>query len=156
MRIYRVKIPIGRFLLQILENPLWVVNKKLTLKIFITIMPLFVTRLKVSSLFFLLYCIPLMGQEYKVSGHVQQKDGAEVAFANILLYKVADTSFFKGVASNESGFFSFDKIINNHYLIRASYIGSNSDYKLVEVNSDMDIGPLYIDCLLYTSPSPRD
>jgi hypothetical protein len=86
-----------------------------------------------------------MGQEFKVSGHVKQTDGSEVAFANILLYKVADTSFFKGVSSNENGFFSFDNIINNPYLIRASYIGSNSDYKFVEVNSDMDIGPLYID-----------
>ena len=124
---------------------MWVVNKKLTLKIFITDMPLFVTMLKVSTLFFLLICIPAMGQEYKVSGHVKQTDGTEVAFANILLYKVSDTSFFKGAASDEKGFFSFDNIIHNQYLIRASYIGSHSSYKKVEVNSDLDIGPLYID-----------
>ncbi|MCK0189712.1 outer membrane beta-barrel family protein [Arenibacter sp. F20364] len=108
-------------------------------------MPLFVTMLKVSTLFFLLVCIPLVGQEYKVSGHVKQTDGAELAFANILLYKVSDTSFFKGAASDEKGFFSFDNIIGNQYLVRASYIGSYSNYKLVEVNSDLDIGPLFID-----------
>ena len=68
-------------------------------------MPLFVTMLKVSPLFFLLVCIPLVGQEYKVSGHVKQTDGTELAFANILLYKVSDTSFFKGAASDEKGFF---------------------------------------------------
>ena len=124
---------------------MWVVNNKLTLKIFITDMPLFVTMLKVWTLFLLLFCIPVMGQEYKVSGHVKQTDGAEVAFANILLYKVSDTSFYKGAASDEKGFFSFHNIILNQYLIRASYIGSHSNYKLVEVNSDLDIGPLYID-----------
>ena len=86
-----------------------------------------------------------MGQEYKVSGQVKQTDGAEVAFANILLYKVSDTSFVKGTASDENGFFSFDNVIRNQYLIRASYIGSYSGYKLVEVNSDLDIGLLYID-----------
>ncbi|HCO86400.1 MAG TPA: hypothetical protein DIT95_23105, partial [Arenibacter sp.] len=100
---------------------------------------------KVSPLFFLLVCIPLVGQEYKVSGHVKQTDGTELAFANILLYKVSDTSFFKGAASDEKGFFSFDDIIGNQYLMRASYIGSYSNYKLVEVNSDLDIGPLFID-----------
>ena len=124
---------------------MWVVNKKLTLNFFITDMPLFVTMLKVSPLFFLLVCIPLVGQEYKVSGHVKQTDGTELAFANILLYKVSDTSFFKGAASDEKGFFSFDDIIGNQYLMRASYIGSYSNYKLVEVNSDLDIGTLFID-----------
>lgn len=124
---------------------MWIVNKKLTLTIFITDMPLFVTMLKVSTLFFLLIWMPAMGQEYKVSGHVKQSDGTEVAFANILLYKVADTSFFKGAASDEKGFFSFDNIIRNQYLIRASYIGSHSSYKMIEVNSELDIGPLYID-----------
>jgi len=108
-------------------------------------MPLFVTMLKFSTLFFLLFCVPVMGQEYKVSGHVEQTDGAEVAFANILLYKVSDTSFYKGAASDEKGFFSLDNIIHGQYLIRASYIGSHSNYKLIEVNSDLDIGPLYID-----------
>src|SRR5690606_11767500 len=101
--------------------------------------------LKVSTLFLILFCIPVTGQEYTISGHVKQTDGTEVAFANILLYKVSDTSFFKGAASDEKGFFSFNNIIPNQYLIRASYIGSHSDYTLLEVNSDMDIGPLFID-----------
>lgn len=108
-------------------------------------MPLFVTMLKVWVLFFILLCIPMMGQEYTISGHVQQTDGTEVAFANILLYKVSDTSFFKGAASDEKGYFMLSNIIPDQYLIRASYIGSHSNYKWVEVNSDMDLGPLYID-----------
>ncbi|MEZ4968425.1 MAG: outer membrane beta-barrel family protein [Flavobacteriaceae bacterium] len=86
-----------------------------------------------------------MGQEYTISGHVQQTDGAGVAYANILLYKVSDTSFVKGAASDEKGFFSLHNIISNQYLIRASYIGNHSNYKWVEVNSDMDLGLLYLD-----------
>ncbi|WP_192877619.1 MULTISPECIES: outer membrane beta-barrel family protein [Arenibacter] len=86
-----------------------------------------------------------MGQEYKVSGQVKQTDGTEVAFANILLYKVSDSSFVKGTASDESGFFYFDNVIRNQYLIQASYIGNQSGYKLVDVNSDLDVGPLFID-----------
>jgi len=110
-------------------------------------MPLFVTILKVATLFFLLICIPVKGQEHKVSGHVKQTDGTEVAFANILLYKVSDTSFFKGAASDEKGFFSFDNVIDNQYLLRASYIGTYSPFKSVEVNSDMDVGVLLIDAV---------
>lgn len=105
------------------------------------------TMLKVFAPFLLLFCIPLIGQEYKVSGHIMQTDGAEVAFANILLYKVSDTSFVKGAASDENGLFSFDNVLHNQYYIRASYIGNYSDYKFADVNSDLDVGSLFIDVL---------
>ncbi|MCK0144042.1 outer membrane beta-barrel protein [Arenibacter sp. F26102] len=102
---------------------------------------------KVSTLFLLLLSIPATGQEYKVSGHVKQTDGADVAFANILLYKVSDTSFVKGAASDEKGFFYFDNVIHNQYLIRASYIGNYSSYKLVDVNSDLMVDTFFIDAI---------
>ena len=108
-------------------------------------MPLFVTMLKVFAPFLFLFCIPLVGQEYKVSGQVMQTDGGEVAFANILLYKVSDTTYVQGTASDEKGFFSFDNVIRNQYLIRASYIGSFSGYQLVDVNSDLDVGSFFIE-----------
>ncbi len=102
-------------------------------------------KIKVPTLFSLLCCASLLGQEYKVSGKVNETRGETIAYANILLYKAADTSYVKGTASNENGFFSFENVLPNNYLIRASYIGNHSDFKLVRVDSDLDIGPIYID-----------
>lgn len=100
---------------------------------------------KLVHLFLLLLCIPIYAQEYKISGRVIQVGEGEVSFANLLLYKAADTSFFKGSVSDAGGFFSFENIRPATYLLKASYMGNNSEFKSLELNSDLDIGLIRVD-----------
>lgn len=101
-------------------------------------------KIKVTTVFSFLICTCLLGQEYKLSGKVNETKGETIAFANILLYKAADTSYVKGTASDGDGYFSFANLLPNNYLVRASYIGNHSDYIEVNVNGDLDIGPIYV------------
>jgi len=69
----------------------------------------------------------------------------EISFANLLLYYGADTSFVKGAVSDENGFFSIGNIVPGRYLLQASYMGNSSEYLPLQLNSDLDVGPLLVD-----------
>ena len=94
---------------------------------------------------YLIFSISLCAQEYEISGSVVQKGGAEVAFANLMLYQVLDTSFVNGTISDESGFFSLAQTKPGIYLLLASYMGNRSEYVPVQLDSDLDIGPISIE-----------
>ncbi|HUH45752.1 MAG TPA: carboxypeptidase-like regulatory domain-containing protein, partial [Arenibacter sp.] len=94
---------------------------------------------------YLISSVAVVAQAYKVSGSVIQRDTMEIPFANLLLYRMADTSFVKGAVSDKNGFFSFHNIAPDGYLLRASYMGNSSEELALQLNSDLDVGPLLVD-----------
>ena len=117
----------------------------LTLRIFITDQVYFVKSIAVIAILALVSGAPLCAQVYKISGSVIQKEDIGISFANLLLYQMVDTSFVKGAVSDESGFFLIEDLAPGPYLLLASYMGNSSEYAPLQLNSDLDIGPLFLD-----------
>lgn len=91
-------------------------------------------------------------QNHAISGFAEDIDGRPVAFANVILMKVADSSVVKGVSTNDKGFFLLDKLESGSYLLKISYLGFNDDYKSLLVDQVMDLGII----VLYESSEELD
>ncbi|NKI27944.1 TonB-dependent receptor [Arenibacter sp. 6A1] len=87
----------------------------------------------------------MWGQEYQISGEVRQKDGENIAFANLILLQASDTSFVKGTASDENGFFAFNNIAPDVYFLQASYIGNSSPFRRIELTSNTALETIFLE-----------
>jgi len=59
----------------------------------------------------------------KISGQITDDKSKIVEFANVILLKSKDSMLVKGVLSDGSGSFEFDKIPLGEYLINIEYCG---------------------------------
>lgn len=105
-------------------------------------------------LFLFLILVTAIGfaQNHAISGFAADIDGQPVAFANVILMKVADSSIVKGVSTNDKGFFLLDKLASDAYLLKLSYLGFNDDYQSVLVDQVLDLGVI----VLYESSEALD
>ena len=77
-----------------------------------------------TTLFLLITASTIFAQDYgKVRGRLLDNNNQPISYANIVLTKVSDSSFTKGIASNENGFFYFNQIPTGNYNLNISYIG---------------------------------
>lgn len=98
-------------------------------------------------------CLPLclflstilgFGQEHSVSGLVADIEGEPIAFANVILMKAQDSSLVRGVSTNEKGFFLFDKVTEDSYMLKFSFIGFTDIYKQVLVDGSVELGTVIL------------
>jgi iron complex outermembrane recepter protein len=61
--------------------------------------------------------------QMKVSGKVAAANGKPVAFANVYLLNISDTSLVKGAIANEMGEFNIDRLSSGKYFLRYSAAG---------------------------------
>ena len=86
---------------------------------------------------FLLYIllslvIPCM-QAYNVSGKICDAQGEPLISASVRLLAAKDSTVVKGVVSDANGRFSFPNIKNGRFIVEASYVGYDNQYKNVTV-----------------------
>lgn len=78
-----------------------------------------------------------------ISGTLQESDGTEIPFANIALYKSADSNLVKVESSDLEGKFKIQNIDNGNYYLKATYVGFN-DYVQTNINftaiENLDLG----------------
>ncbi|WP_291867553.1 outer membrane beta-barrel family protein [Maribacter sp.] len=84
------------------------------------------------------------GQDYILTGTVNNSNKTGIYLANIMVYNAKDTTIVKGAISEENGDFKINSIKEGAYLISASYIGNTSEYKEIHLYKDLNIGVLYI------------
>ena len=71
---------------------------------------------------FIINCVNLWSNQ--LTGTVINKiDSHPVEFANVILLSSADSSFLAGTYTKADGFFSFDKLDKDTYILKISYIG---------------------------------
>ena len=59
-----------------------------------------------------------------VSGQIIEEDTNEPAVqANVQLFRLPDSTYVAGVASNNDGFYTFSKITSGKYVLKVSYVG---------------------------------
>lgn len=78
-------------------------------------------------------------QNHSVSGFIEDDKGESIAFAHVILKRANDSSVVKGVSSNDNGFFIFDKLAADSYLIQFSFMGYNDIETLVAVDGPVDL-----------------
>jgi len=88
---------------------------------------------------FLLCTSLLCSQSYTVTGDVIDEQSKPVAFANILLLKVQDSTVISGTISNEAGAFEFNEIESSRYIIKISFISYEDSFYNMELTSDMKV-----------------
>jgi len=98
-------------------------------------------------LILLIFSCNLFGQSnYSITGTVKDSNKNDLPFANLLLLKQNDSSFVKGVVSNEKGNYKFDFIDKGSYIILTSMIGFPSTYsELIRMDKDYQLEILLID-----------
>ncbi len=79
---------------------------------------------RIISLFFASICIVANAQsEYTIQGKVSDEKGEAMAYANIALRDVTDSSLIGGTITDDKGSFNFRHQVQGRYLLTASFIG---------------------------------
>lgn len=84
------------------------------------------------------------GQTFTITGKVVDEQNQVVPYANILLLEAADSTFVQGSSANEEGFFKLTGVEANLYLLQASYVGSGSEPRALDITKDVSLGALII------------
>jgi outer membrane receptor protein involved in Fe transport len=80
------------------------------------------------------------GYAQSVSGKVQDEQGNNLPFVNVLLLNSSDSSLIKGAATNDAGYYSIDNLHSGKYLLAASMVGYKMTYTApLDINAAQDI-----------------
>ena len=78
--------------------------------------------MKIITILLLLIGFTLTAQ-HSANGTIKDKEGAPVAYATTLLFKMPDSTFYKGTTTDENGRFQMENIATGEYTFAASYVG---------------------------------
>ena len=89
-------------------------------------------------LFFYVVSITSFAQKGQVVGKVvDNQSNASISYATISLLHLGDSSFLKGVISDEQGKFKIENIVlNQSYLLRVTFIGYKTLFKNIDFKND--------------------
>ena len=80
-----------------------------------------------------------MGQDLSISGFVDDAQGEPIGYANVLLLKSKDSTLVKGVSTDENGFFLLDKLSQDSYVVKLSFLGFNDIYRSTVLSENLDL-----------------
>jgi hypothetical protein len=84
-------------------------------------------------------------QTYSVKGNIQEYGKQDaIPYANVLLLSVTDSAQVAGTISDLDGEFELNGIRNGDYLFKIQYLGYQNYFKLLRVNTNIDLGTLSI------------
>ncbi|MEZ4801524.1 MAG: outer membrane beta-barrel family protein [Gelidibacter sp.] len=100
--------------------------------------------MKRPTIFFLIFCALLsttlcFGQEFSISGFVDDTNGEAIAFANVFVHKAQDSTVLKGVSTDERGFFLIDGLPQERYLVKISFLGFKDVSVPVDLKENIDL-----------------
>lgn len=81
-------------------------------------------------------------QDFSISGSIEDDHGQPVAFAHVILKRAKDSVVVKGVSSDENGFFKFEKLLPEAYLIKFGFMGYSEVYKSISVDKSVNLGTI--------------
>ena len=91
------------------------------------------------SVIFLSLCCAVFAQGLSISGKVVDANGEAIEFANVIISSENDTSFFKGVSTNEAGIFKIDNLTPSAYFIKITYIGYEEFEQKILLTGNLDL-----------------
>ncbi len=89
----------------------------------------------------MLFCWSYSGlAQYKIDGKVVSPNKKPIAFANAVLYKMADSTLVKGTVTDENGFFNIETPQQENYYINISFVGYTSKRVNIEPKTNKNLG----------------
>ena len=85
------------------------------------------------------------GQEFSISGFIDDAQGDAVPYASILVMKAQDSTVVNGVSSNEEGFFLVKELPTDSYVLKVSFLGFNDVYRTVDLSESVDLGTIVLE-----------
>ncbi|TYB79891.1 TonB-dependent receptor [Bizionia myxarmorum] len=87
-----------------------------------------------------------MAQNFEVSGKIIDQQNQPVAYANIVLLSVSDSTAVRGTTSLDSGFFKITNVSNEKYIVQISFVGFKDVLLPIHVeNSDLVLETITIE-----------
>lgn len=83
-----------------------------------------------------MFLIHFTYSQIKISGTIEDNNGAPLPFANVLLLQPNDSSLIQGAVSDIKGAFSIMNVKSGNYLVNTSMIGYKKDFYTVTVNDE--------------------
>ncbi len=92
-----------------------------------------------STLVLSLFVLSLFAQQATVKGQLLDAEGQAVAFANVALYSIADSSLVKVAGSEDSGIFEMQGIAQGAYSLEATFVGLPDLKKKINLTADQNL-----------------
>lgn len=104
-------------------------------------------RKYLTSAIFCLAPLFLCSQSFTISGSLVDEERNPLAFGNILLLNVTDSSQIKGSSADEFGKFVIDGVSTGVYFLQAQYFGYSSLVINLDVQANIKLGelPMYLE-----------
>jgi hypothetical protein len=99
------------------------------------------------KLLFLLLILPqfAISQQFIIDGKVLGEGTKEaLPGAGISLYKMPDSTFFRGVSSSVEGTFKFDNVPTGSYKVRITYVGFKDNILPINLNENKSLGNIIL------------
>lgn len=104
------------------------------------------TKVKTSIFFaliiFMANCV--FAQSISLKGRVSDSNGVPVLGATTILLNVADSAYVTSSVTNEKGIFTIKFGNQNKYILKITYVGYNTSYYSIDVNSNKDLNEFTI------------
>lgn len=96
------------------------------------------------------YCALLLttfcfGQDFSISGFVDDEQGQPVKYSTVLAMKAQDSTVVNGVSSNDEGFFLVKQLAPDHYIIKISFLGYKDVYQTITLDKSIDLGTIVLE-----------
>lgn len=101
--------------------------------------------MKVSFTVLLLLIPSLLLAQYTIEGTITDHQKQPVPYVNVILLGASSQEVFKGIATDESGEFTFERIPEGDYLLRASFVGFEVQEREIAVSQNLEIPPIVLE-----------
>jgi len=91
----------------------------------------------------LLFSFYSFSQSFNIKGKVLNLHKTPISFVNIILQS-NDSSYIKGTTTNENGFFYFDKLKNDNYILKISYLGYEERFRKIVLDNDLILNSIIL------------
>ncbi|MFT4849345.1 MAG: hypothetical protein ACI83B_001884, partial [Sediminicola sp.] len=86
----------------------------------------------------------LFSQNSTIAGVIKDEGNNPLSFVNVLLFQKEASEPFKGVTTDEKGYFQIDNIKDDTYKITFSFVGFSTIEQDIELVSEKNIGVLIL------------
>ncbi|MEP5255987.1 MAG: outer membrane beta-barrel family protein [Winogradskyella arenosi] len=83
--------------------------------------------------------LSLFSQEYSVSGQVVDVDQRPIEFANVVVLNAIDEDYLTGTSTDETGHFTLERLEEDSFFLKISYMGFEDYYQKIELTKDLDL-----------------
>lgn len=93
---------------------------------------------------YLFATLPAFSQSFSISGSVNDETQMPVAYAHVVLLRANDSTMVNGASTDEEGKYLIAKVRAGNYLLKASFLGNESEWRTINLKGDLRAEPLQL------------